>query len=174
VLSAASNYQQFILQTGTALHETDQTFEFLVGPNRDVYAIKKSNTATNSTEVHRLSAASNYQQFTLQTGTALHETDQTFQFAFAEPFFVDGSVDLYDGSVDLYAIKKSNSGTNSTEVHRLSAASNYQQFTLQTGTVLHETDATWEFGITAGQDLLGVKKSGTGTHSTEVHIVRWH
>jgi subtilisin family serine protease len=104
----------FILQTGTALHETDQTFEFAVadwnGDGRpDLIAIKKSNTGTHSTEVHVLSGASNFQQFILQTGTALHETDQTFEFAVAD---WNG-----DGRPDLIAIKKSNTGTHSTEVH---------------------------------------------------------
>jgi hypothetical protein len=51
---------RFILQTGTALHETDQTFDFAVTDwNRDgtpdLVAIKKSNTGIHSTEVHVLS-----------------------------------------------------------------------------------------------------------------------
>ena len=50
-------YQRFLLQTGTALHDMDDTFAFAVAPNRDLFAIKKSNTGTNSTEVHILSAA---------------------------------------------------------------------------------------------------------------------
>ena len=50
-------YKRFLLQTGTALHDMDDTFAFAVAPNRDLFAIKKSNTGTNSTEVHILSAA---------------------------------------------------------------------------------------------------------------------
>lgn len=158
VLSAASGYQQFVLQTGTALHETDANFEFALASNRDLVAIKKSNTGTRSTEVHVLSAASGYRQFVLQTGTALHETDATFEFALA-------------GNRDLFAIKKSRTGTNSTEVHVLSAASGYRQFVLQTGTVLHETGSNFTFDVTAARDLFAIKKSATGTGSTEVHIV---
>ncbi|MCC3776489.1 VCBS repeat-containing protein [Streptomyces sp. UNOB3_S3] len=78
----------------------------------DLLAIKKSGTGTNSTEVHVLSGASNYQRFILQTGTALHETDRTFAFSVADW--------NRDGRPDLVAIKKSNTGTNSTEVHILS------------------------------------------------------
>ena len=48
-------YQEFILHTGTALHETDATFEFLLADNRDLFAIKKSKTGSHSTEVHVLS-----------------------------------------------------------------------------------------------------------------------
>lgn len=158
VLSAASTYQQFILQTGTALHQTGSDFQLLLAPNRDLFAIKKRGTGTNSTEVHVLSAASGYQQFVLQTGTALHETDATFEFALAS-------------NRDLVAIKKSNTGTRSTEVHVLSAASGYRQFVLQTGTVLHETGSNFTFDVTAARDLFAIKKSATGTGSTEVHIV---
>jgi hypothetical protein len=146
----------FVLQTGTALHETDDTFAFAMRGN-DLVAIKKSNTGTNSTEVHILSAASNYQQFVLQTGTALHETDDTFAFA------MRGN--------DLVAIKKQNTGTGTTELHVLSGASNYQQFNLQTDTPLHETDATWAFAV-RDNEVVGIKKSNTSTHSTELHIFR--
>ena len=99
-------YEVFSLQTGTALHPTDQTFEFAVAPNRDVFAIKKSNTGTGTTEIHVLSAASGYKNFSLQTGTALHPTDQTFEFAVPP-------------NRDVFAIKKSNAGTGTTEIHVL-------------------------------------------------------
>jgi len=159
VLSAASSYQSFVVQTGTPLHETDATFEFLMAANRDLFAIKKADTGSGSTEVHVLSAASGYQSFVQQTGTELHETDATFEFALA-------------ANRDLFAIKKSNAGTHSTEVHVLSATSGYQQFTKQTGTVLHETDATWAFELTGARELFGIKRSGTGTHTTEFHALR--
>ena len=165
--------QRFILQTGTALHVTDDTFDFAMADwdrdaLQDLIAIKKSNTGTGSTEIHILSGASDFKQFILQTGTALHETDSTFAFAIAD---WDG-----DGKPDLIAIKKSNTGSNSTEVHVLSGASNFQQFLLHTGTGLHETDNTWAFAAAdrSGDkrpDLIAIKKSSTGTNSTEVHIL---
>jgi hypothetical protein len=77
----------------------------------DLVAIKKSNTGSGSTEVHVLSGASGFQQFILHTGTALHQTDDTFAFAVVD---WDG-----DGTPDLVAIKKSNTGSGSTEVHML-------------------------------------------------------
>jgi hypothetical protein len=109
--------QGFILQTGTALHETDNTFEFAVGDwnqdgRPDLFAVKKSNTGSKSTEIHILSGASNFQSFILQTGTALHETDNTFEFAVGDW--------NQDGRPDLFAIKKSNTGSKSTEVHIIS------------------------------------------------------
>ena len=94
----------FRLQTGTCLHETDDNWKFTVASNRDVFAIKRKHTGTNSTEVHVLSASSKYKKFKLQTGTCLHETDKNWAFALGT-------------NNDLFAIKKRNTGTNSTEVH---------------------------------------------------------
>lgn len=72
--------------------------------------IKKNGTGTKSTEVYILSGASNFQNFILQTGTGLHETDDTFAFAMGK--WNAGS------KSDLFAIEKSKTGTKSTEVHR--------------------------------------------------------
>ncbi|MFD0266377.1 FG-GAP repeat domain-containing protein [Streptomyces sp. NPDC127106] len=173
VLSGASNFRKFILQTGTALHETDGTFDFDVadhtGDGRpDLVAVKKSRTGTGTTEVHVLSGGDGFRRFALQTGTALHETDGTFDFRAAD---WNG-----DGRVDLFAIKKSRTGTGSTEVHVLSGASNFQRFILQTGTALHETDGTFDFDVAywnadSRPDVVAVKKSRTGTGSTEVHVL---
>lgn len=172
ILSGASMFQQFILQTGTGLHPTDETFDFGMidwnGDGRpDLVAIKKSNTS-GSTEVHILSGASNFKDFILQTGTGLHPTDKTFDFLITD---WNG-----DGRPDLVAVKKSNTGTNSTEVHILSGASNFQDFILHTGSALHPTDKTFDFIITdwtrdGRPDLVAIKKSNTGTNSTEVHIL---
>jgi len=134
----------------------------------DLVAIKKNGTGTKSTEVHILSGASKFQDFILQTGTGLQETDDTFAFAM-------GKWDA-DSKPDLFAIKKSKTGTKSTEVHVLSGASGFKKFILQTGTGLHETDATFDFAITdwnadGRPDLVAVKKSNTSKNSTEVHVL---
>jgi hypothetical protein len=120
ILSGSSNYQQFILQTGTGLHQTGSNFDFgLADWNRDgiadLIAVKKNQTGTNSTEVHILSGSSNFRNFILHTGTALHETGSNFAFV----------LDDWDrdGFADLFAVKKSQTGTRSTEVHVVSAAS---------------------------------------------------
>ena len=158
ILSAASNYTKFRLHTGTALHETGDNWSFVALANDDLMAIKRSGTGTNSTEVHILSAASNYTAFRLQTGTALHETGDNWSFVAL-------------ANDDLMAIKRSGTGTNSTQVHILSAASNYTAFRLQTGTALHETGDNWSFVALANDDLMTIKRSGTGTNSTQVHIL---
>jgi hypothetical protein len=128
--------------------------------NGDVFAIKKNGTGSGTAEIHVLSAASGYQQFSLQTGTLLHPTDDTFTFGVA-------------ANRDLLAIKKSGTGTGSTEIHVLSAASGYQQFSLQTGTVLHETDATWAFAVAMNWDVFAIATTNTGSNSTEIHVLDW-
>ena len=100
---------------------------------------------------------SSYSRFRLQTRTALHETGGNFAFSV-----------LRNG--DLVAIKKSGTGTGKTEVHILSAASNYQSFRFQTGTALEQTGDNWNFGVLPNDDLVAIK-SGTGTVKTEVHIL---
>lgn len=158
VLSAASRYQRYILQLGTALGETGSTVKFLVASNRDLFAILQSQTGTGTTEVHVLSAVSQYQRFIMQTGTALHPTDSTFQFALAP-------------NRDLYVIKQSRTGTQSTEVHVLSSASNYRQFSLHTGTALQETGSSVQFQLSARKQLYTFLQRNTGTHTTEVHVL---
>jgi len=104
----------FLDQTGTALGQTDGTFALLTTDwdrdgKADLVALKKSGTDTHSTEIHVLSGASNFKNFILHTNTPLHETDDTFSF----------SIDdwNHDNRPDLIIFKKSNTDTNSTEVH---------------------------------------------------------
>ena len=132
----------FTLHTSTALHRTDDNFEFLVGDYNhngrpDVYCIKKNGTGSGKTEVHILNGENNYQNFLLQTPTALHETDGNWQFCLGDY--------NHDGCLDLYCIAKRNTGSHSTEVHILSGKSNFSEFILHTGTILHETDENWKF-----------------------------
>ncbi|MEJ3750488.1 FG-GAP-like repeat-containing protein [Actinomycetes bacterium KLBMP 9797] len=172
IASGAANFQSFLLHTGTALEQTDGTFDFALTDwdrdgRPDLAAIKKSNTGTNSTEVHILSGASNFQTFLLQTPSAVEETDDTFDFDLADWD--------RDGQPDLVAIKKSNTGTGTTEVHIASGAANFQTFLLHTPTGVEETDHTFDFLLTdwnsdSQPDLVAVKKSNTGTGTTEVHI----
>ena len=83
VLSAASKYKSFSLEIGTCLNETDDNFEFLLATNGDLFAIKKSDTKTETTEIYVLSAASKYKSFSLETVTCLNETNDDWDFALA-------------------------------------------------------------------------------------------
>lgn len=137
---SGTNPQQLLLQTGTALPETDETYEFAVDDwnhdgTADVVAIKMSNTGTNSTEIQVVSGA-NPQEFLVQTGTVLPQADEEFDFA-ADDW-------NSDGTSDLVAIKIGDTDTNSTELDIVSGASPLE-FLVQTGTALPETDDTYDF-----------------------------
>jgi hypothetical protein len=104
ILSGASDFQEFIDQTGTAMPETAATAEFEVGDwdldgQPDLLAIGRAHTGSGHTEVRILSGASNFQQFLVQTGTALPETDANSEFTFGDWDF--------DGRLDLFAITTS-------------------------------------------------------------------
>ena len=109
---------EFTLHTSSCLHRTGENFEFLVGDYNhngrpDVYCIKKNGTGSKRTEVHILNGANNFQNYLLQTPTALHETDGIWQFCLGDY--------NRDGCLDLYCICKRTTGSHSTEVHILIA-----------------------------------------------------
>ena len=59
ILSGKNNFQSWLLQTGTILHETGNNWVFLLGDynhdgHLDLYAINKNQTWSRSTEVHIL------------------------------------------------------------------------------------------------------------------------
>ena len=167
ILNGANNYQNYLLQTPTALHETDSIWQFCLGDYNkdgclDLYCICKRTTGSHTTEVHILSGKNNFNSFLLHTGTKLHETDDNWKFCLGDS---NG-----DGHLDLYCICKKNTGSRTTEVHILSGKDNFQSFLLHTGTKLHETDDNWDFGL-CGRNLCCIPKSGTGSRSTEIHIL---
>jgi len=159
ILTASSNYQSYSHHTATPLTETFVNFEFNALPNGDLMAIKKYSTGSGKTEVHILTASSNYQSYSHHTVTALDETFENFVFKTLP-------------NKDLMAIKKSNTGSGKTEVHILTASSNYQSFSHHTVTPLDETFDNYDFSILANKDLMVIKKSATGTETTEVHILK--
>jgi len=163
-MTKSSNYQTFDLQTGTALGYTSEanTWSFVMDSNDDLLAIKKGpQTGTSTTEVHRMTKASNYQTFDLETGTAMHYSNGVNTYSY-----------VMDSSNELSAILKGPSGSETTEVHRMTQASNYQSFNLQTRTALGYTNNanSWSFVNGANGDLVAIKKGpDTGTGKTEVH-----
>lgn len=160
ILSAASGYQQFSLHVATPLGPTGTNAEFLMDKNRDLYFIMKQGTGSGHTEVHVLTAASSYTAFRLHVATPLPLTDSTVQFG----------IDYNSG--DLYEIQKQNTASLKTEVHVLSAASNYQQYSLHSTTGLPETDSSVTFDIGQYGDLIAIEHMGTNTGSVEVHIFK--
>ena len=173
ILDGSTNFKTFHLQIKTALHETEDNFQFLLGDYNnngklDLYCIKKSNTGTNSTEVHILNGNDNFQSYLLQTGTALHETGNNWEFLLGDY--------NQNGKLDLYCINKSNTGSNSTEVHILNGEDNFQSFLLHTGIKLDEVGDCYDFKLEdynndGKLDLYCIKKFGNESNSTEINII---
>lgn len=80
-------------------------------------------------------------------------------------------------NLDLYAIKKTSTGTSSTEIHTLSGT-NMATFKLELGTALAETGTdnsnvfkVGDYNRDGKPDLYNIKKTNTGSGKTEVHIL---
>ncbi len=146
VLNGVGNFQTFLGHHATALPQTgsDGSWVFKVGDYNkdgfgDVYGIARMG-GSGKTEVHVLNGVNGYQNFLLQIATALGQTGTNGAWS-----FVLGDYNR-DGAVDLYSISKLG-GSNTTEVHALNGANNFQGFLAQTATALHPTggDYAWEF-----------------------------
>ncbi|CAN9375546.1 unnamed protein product [Alternaria sp. RS040] len=173
IFSGTDKCQKILFQGGTKLEETDDTWAFGMGKwgegkRPDLVAIKKSNTASKTTEVYILGGDDSFKIAKLHTQTALHETDSKWDFVVAD---WNG-----DGKPDLVAIKKSETTTKCTEVHVLSGASSFQEFSLRAETPLFSSHGLFEFAVAdwtrnGKPDLIAFKKKGTATNNTEVHVM---
>lgn len=164
-------FERVLLQTSTALRDVDSAYRVLMGDydrdgKPDIYVIHTGNSGTNKADVDILSGASKYASFILHTTTTLG--------AHADPNveFVLGDYDR-DGIPDLYVLTK---GAMTTDVHILSGATKYAKLLLSTETGLSAIDSTYSFAIGDDDrdsipDIYAIKKSKTGTHKTEVHIL---
>jgi hypothetical protein len=173
ILDGATHFTTFLVQTGTGLAETDSNTEFALADwdfdgIPDLFAIIKQNTGSATTEVHILSGASGFRDFILHSTSAFGTTTSQWTFKVADWD--------WDGVPDLIAIAKYWTGTNSTEIHIVSGASGFQEFTLHTGTPLGTTDSNWDFSVMdydgdGSPDVIAMSKNGVGTNSTEVHVL---
>jgi hypothetical protein len=176
VLSAASGFQHFIVQTDTGLSATeDNSGDFLIADldrdgRPDLVFIKRRSTASGTIEVHALSGASGFRQFIVDTATAFSAAENAFgDFSLAD-------VDR-DGRPDLVYIKRQQTGTGTIEVHVLSGASGFQQIILQTGTALAATAGAFgdlslvDVDRDGALDLVLIKRRKTATGAIEVHVL---
>ena len=182
ILSGASGFQSWLLETGTPILEADGAANFggwavadFNGDDvPDLFGIKVRNTGTGNVEVHVLDGATGFQDFLLQTGTPILEADGAANFGGWALADFNG-----DGVPDLFAIKVRNTGTGKVEVHVLDGATGFQDFLLQTPTAILEADGAANFGGWAlgdysdvgVPDLFGVKVTNTGTGKVEVHVL---
>jgi hypothetical protein len=173
IFSGADKLQTILFEAEINLGKTDDTWTFGMGKwgegeKPDLIAIKKSSTVTKTTEVYILKGDDRFRTAKLQTQTALHETDSKWDFVVAD---WNG-----DGKPDLVAIKKSETATKCTEVHVLSGASSFQEFSLRAETPLFKTHGLFEFAVAdwtrnGKSDLIAFKKRETATGNTEVHVM---
>lgn len=176
-LAAANQYASWNLHVATVLEATpdDRSWKYLVGDyNRDgrpdLYAILR-NGASNTTEVHVLDGATNFQSYLLNVATALHPTgrDDNWEFGLGD----------YDrnGSLDLYVISK-NGASGTTEVHVLSGSTFYRTWLLNVASGLHPTpgENAWEFVIGDVErdgvpDVLAINRAASASGRVEVHAL---
>lgn len=150
--SAAQGYR---LQTPTALGPTPDTWSFQVFANGDLVGIQRQGSK-GKTEVHVLTASSNFQRFALQIETALPTSDDSWEFVAL-------------ANRDLMAVRRGGA-SGKTEVHVLDADRDYRAFRLQVPTALPPTDRRWSFGANGDGDLVCINRlSSTG--QTEVFVL---
>ena len=116
-LDGASNFQKFIVHTGTPLAQREDgngDFRMCMSSRGTFYPavlffIKRRNTDTKSIEVHSLFGP-DFQKFRVQTGTQIPQSE-------------DGNGDfqmgLYDGPANVFFIKRRNTDSKMIEVHIL-------------------------------------------------------
>ncbi len=142
ILNGATYLTSWILHCVTPLGVSNSNWDFTSGDVNndgkiDVICINKQNINQDRTTIHILNGATNYTTWLSHAVTPLHRTGPNFEFY--------GGDYNNDGRADVYAIKKWNTGTNSTEIHILNGANNFQNFLVQIGTPLSETSEEFEF-----------------------------
>jgi peptidyl-Asp metalloendopeptidase len=177
ILNGQTNYQTFLLNTGSALGRTGTAndWAFSLGDYNedgkpDLYAIKRNGTS-NKTEVNILNGT-NFGSFLLQIATPVGQTGSNGAWEFEV-----GRFDV-DNKPDLFMIyKPGSSAPLSTEVHILSGASNYQSFILNRRTALGPsgTDYTWNFKLgdydrDGVSDVYSILRQGS-SGKIEIHVL---
>lgn len=175
-LSGSSNYADYSLHAATTLASTgsDFTWEFIPGDYngdgiKDLYTIFRMG-ASNTTEVHVLNGANNYQTYLLNSTTTLFRTGTTNNWVFRLGDY-NG-----DGKLDLYCIYRTGA-SGKTEVHILNGANNFSSYLANIATVLGSTgtDGTWGFEVADWNkdnkpDIVVILKAGA-SGKVETHIL---
>ncbi len=123
ILSAASDYSTFSLQTGTAFASgyAQGEVKLLMDDDRNLWLIKHGGTTgTGKMELHVVSASSGYQTFTLHRGVPA-ELGPLTKWAFTTGDYTG------DGIQDLYLLKVGETGSGRSEVHVLTGSSQYRR-----------------------------------------------
>jgi Trypsin len=145
ILSGASNYQSWVLQTQLPLGETQSSnWQWLMGDanndnSPDLIGVNMNGTGSKKTEFHILSGATLYQTWLTHTATPLGETQPTqWQWTVED--------ENRDGKADVVGVAMNGTGSNKTEFHILNAATNYQTWIHQLATPLGQSlPSQWRF-----------------------------
>ncbi len=170
-----SDFFEFVLQTGTTLPETDDTYKFLLADwnkdgQPDLVAIKNSGSETVGAAVQILSGASTFQE-------ALFDKSTGFKAASAASFDYALADWNGDGHLDLFVIQKDQTGSKKTELTILSGSSQFQEPILEKKpTSLPETNDTYDFALgdwngDGKPDLFSIKMSKSGKSKAEVQVL---
>lgn len=158
ILSAVSSYQTISLQARTALHETEGSFAYCIGAGNDLIVVRKSGTGSNFTEICISSSLSNYQVYSLQSISCLKDSDQSYAFVAAS-------------NNDIFVIKKAKTTSGNLELSILSANASFKIFSLQTTIIPLPAKGRYAFAVSPSHDLFIFQQSGSASGSTELHIL---
>lgn len=139
-------------------------------PGSDLFVVLPNNTGSGRLEVHGLSTASGYTNFSVHAATAFGAQDP------AQWHFSMGSYGR-SGRPDLIGIKHAGTASGRVEVHILTAASGYRDFALHAATALPVVDGS-RFQFATGpvdgdgrSNIFAIMMNGTGSGRTEVHVL---
>jgi hypothetical protein len=144
----------------------EDPFQFAIGgpSGGDLYLVKTRDTESQRIELHALSAASAYREWSLHVALPL---------AAGSLAAVDQVRYLVSrGGSDLYLIIHQGTGSGRSELHRLSASSGYQTFTSHVALPAgYTTDRTvqWQLGTAAEPDLFLLLLDAAASGRQEVH-----
>ncbi len=176
VYSGATGFTAPPLSYATALSPTDDNWQFELadfdgGGTVDLIAVNRAGSS-GKTEV------------TVLTGESSFLTSQKFNTVLGNvgSNWVFDVVDYNaDGKLDLYGIEKSGGASGTTEVHVMTGAESspgakFRTYLLHTKTGLHPTGPEFDFHVAdmdgnGSKDLVAIKKSGTASGRTEVHVL---
>lgn len=136
----------------------------------DLSVVLPAMTASGKVEVHTLTGASWYRQYSQHVATALDAQDPSQWAFFTAPWA--GS-----GRPDLIGVKFAGTSSGKVEVHVLSAASGYTQWVAHIATALPVVDPTrFQFALgslngDSRPNLYAIMTGGTASGRTEVHVL---